>query len=112
MLANSLPDAPALAPPDFRRLWVRGAQVALLAGILLGWQLASADDYWNAALSSPTEVARRLAGWFVDPTWWPHAWATVEEAALGYLLGLAVALLLIAIVAPSRTLGDFLSPFI
>jgi NitT/TauT family transport system permease protein len=112
MQADSLPAAPALGPPDFRRLWVRGAQAALLAGILLGWQLASADETWNAAISSPTQVARRLASWFVDPTWWPHAWATVEEAALGYLLGLALALLLIAIVAPSRTLGDFLSPFI
>lgn len=95
-----------------RRVAIRTAQVALFVGTLVTWQLASQNENWRASFSSPAEVTARVVGWLGDGKWWPHLWATLEAAFLGYLLGLAVALVLVAVITPSERLNRFFSPFI
>lgn len=93
------------------QIWLARALILLV--ILAAWQSAtSEDDYWNAIISSPTEVLSRLATWVVEPKWWLHFRTTIEEAFLGYLLGVTVALALVAVVTPSQMMTRFLAPFI
>jgi NitT/TauT family transport system permease protein len=110
MQADTL--APAVSATDARRWAIRAAQLALFAATLVVWQLASHNEKWRASFSSPSEVFARLAGWLFDRKWWPHLWATLESAFLGYLLGLVVALLLVAVITPSEWITRFFSPFI
>jgi len=100
------------SPPDLRRVVILAVQLALVAAILVAWQLASADEYWAAVFSTPAEVAKTLSTWVADPKWWPHFWTTIEEAVFGYLLGLVLALVLVAVITPSQRVTHFFAPFI
>jgi NitT/TauT family transport system permease protein len=92
-------------------IWL--ARLAIAGTALTLWQIGgSADGYWNLVFSSPANVLATLLKWVSDPAWWQHLWTTLEEAALGYLLGVSLALALVAAVAPYPVVGRFLGPFI
>jgi NitT/TauT family transport system permease protein len=96
-----------------RPLLVWLARLLLLLAVIAVWHAVTVDDeYWRTIVSSPRDVVLRLAGWLVDPKWWQHFAATMEEASLGYLLGVGIALALVAIITPSRLLTRFFAPFI
>lgn len=89
--------------------WRVGLTVALL-GL---WQYqGSQSDYWKLIVSSPQQVLLRCFQWIQDPVWWGHVWATLEEAVLGYVLGVGAALVLVAVLAPSPWISRFMAPFL
>jgi len=92
-------------------LWA--ARLGILAAILIAWQVqGTKDPYWTLVFSTPVDVARRLGMWLGDPRWWTHLLITLEEAFLGYLLGVTAAVALVAVIAPSRFLTRFTAPYI
>jgi NitT/TauT family transport system permease protein len=96
-----------------RRAAVWAARVVLLVGFLVGWQaLGSASETSLLFFSTPLDVAERIGVWMADPEWWVDFGVTMQETALGYVLGVAVALVLVCLTAPSRLATRFLAPFI
>ncbi len=96
-----------------RRQVVWLIRVILIFSILGFWQLATlGDDYLQVVFSSPYLVAQRLVVWLADPKWWGHLGSTLQGATLGYLLGVTVALALVALVTPSPWLSAYAAPFI
>src|SRR5262249_15267686 len=94
-----------------RIVW--SGRIVLTLAVLAIWQYQSSKDaFWASVISTPIEVLQRLGLWLVTLKWWGDLFITLEEAALGYLLGLAVALILVAILTPSPLLGRFAAPFI
>jgi NitT/TauT family transport system permease protein len=87
-------------------------QVALLALLLGGWALISRDEVWANLVGSPGGVATQLGNWFQDSAFWLDVGLTGLEAALGYVLGVLIAVVLVAIIVPVRTLDRFFAPFI
>lgn len=105
--------APALQRMLQSRLSIRLIQAVIVAGFLALWQIqASSDPYWTMVFSTPELVVHRLATWLPDAGWWNHLGVTLLEAGLGYALGLAIALILVAAFAANPWLARFASPFI
>jgi ABC-type nitrate/sulfonate/bicarbonate transport system permease component len=96
-----------------RGVVVWSARIGLMAAFLGVWQIqGSRSQYALFAFSTPSRVAQQFGTWLGDAAWWADLGTTVQEAALGYLLGVAVAVVLVAVTAPSRLLTRYLSPFI
>ena len=88
-------------------------RVGLVVAFLAVWQYqGTKSDYWNLIFSSPEQVLLKCFQWIRDPVWWGHVWTTFEEAVLGYLLGVIVALVLVAVLAPSPWIARFMAPFL
>lgn len=96
-----------------RRTAVWACRTVILLGFLALWQVqGSASETSKLFFSTPLDVAERIGQWLTDPAWWADFGATVEEAALGYVLGVAIALVVVSVTAPSRLATRFLAPFI
>jgi NitT/TauT family transport system permease protein len=81
-------------------------------GLLVGWQVASGtivDEIW---VSSPELVWERLQTWFSDGTIWPHIVATLQETALGFVIGTVAALLLALPLGLSSFANRVLYPYL
>jgi NitT/TauT family transport system permease protein len=118
----TLPVEPVEVPPpaagggdadqgeSWRRITLK--RTLLLVVLLAAWQLASGrliQPFW---ISSPLEVAQRLADWYEKGKLMPNIGVTLFEALSGFLIGTiaggAVGLLL----GWFRRLADLLDPFI
>jgi len=89
------------------------AQVTLGAAILTAWQqLVNAGRLDKFFFSRPTDIALRIAQWLRTGSIWPHLLTTIEEAALGFLLGAASGMVLGFGLARSPKLGALLDPYI
>jgi NitT/TauT family transport system permease protein len=118
----TLPVEPVEVPPpvaagggadqgeSWRRITLK--RTVLLVVLLAAWQLASGrliQPFW---ISSPLEVAQRLADWYEKGKLMPNIGVTLFEALSGFLIGTiaggAVGLLL----GWFRRLADLLDPFI
>ncbi|MBN9110453.1 MAG: ABC transporter permease [Pseudonocardia sp.] len=108
------PAAPARARRGSRTTTtVWAARIGLVVVVLAGWQLmAGLDRSWELVVSSPGQVAQEAAALAVSPGWWADVGVTLREAAGGYLLGMACAVLLVAVFVPFRSLATFSSPFL
>lgn len=96
-----------------RRLAVLGSRLALFVALVAGWQyLGETSPFWRSVIASPAAVWTILLGWMTDPSWWQDVAVTTQETAIGYLLGAAVALVLVVIVVPIPAVDRFVSPFI
>lgn len=100
--------------PAHENAWlVRGLSLGVLALLLVGWHiLGTSGAQWSLVISTPGTTAGELHDLLVDPTWWTDVSVTLREAAGGYLIGLAVAIVLIGVFVPYRAVGDFMAPFI
>ncbi len=106
---------PGFQEPDSgrQRATVWAWRLGLVTAFLLLWQYqGTKSDYWKLIFSSPEGVFLRLVRWVQEPAWWVHIWITLEEAILGYFLGVGVALVLVAIIAPSAWMARFSAPFL
>ena len=81
--------------------------------ILLGlWQLCSGtliDPFW---VSSPSAIAIRIGRWIASGYLWDQLGVTLEEAALGFVVGAAIGTLLGGITGYYRSLGKVIEPLI
>ncbi|WP_158092152.1 MULTISPECIES: ABC transporter permease [Pseudonocardia] len=91
---------------------VVSTQLTLLAVLLGGWALLARDDVWINLVGSPAGVVDQLAEWFADSAFWLDVGLTGLEAALGYGLGVLIAVILVAVIVPLPFLDRFLAPFI
>ncbi|MBF8193448.1 ABC transporter permease [Nonomuraea sp. K274] len=107
--------ARARAAESRERLRVRGGIALLGAALLLFWEYGLGFLVEPRYVSSPSEVAVRLAELVADGRLWGHIGVTLGEAGAGYLIGIAVglaaALLLVAVPVLDEIAGPFLAAF-
>jgi NitT/TauT family transport system permease protein len=100
-----------------RKLLVHGAQVALLIIIFGGWQLFTSlkivDPFF---FGQPSGIVSQARAWVEHGTSfgsiWLQIWTTMEEAILGFLLGVAGGIVVGVLLGQVRFLSEVLSPYI
>jgi NitT/TauT family transport system permease protein len=100
-----------------RKLLVHGAQVALLIVIFGGWQLFTSlkivDPFF---FGQPSGIVSTARAWVEHGTSfgsiWLQIWTTMEEAILGFLLGVAGGIVVGVLLGQVRFLSEVLSPYI
>src|ERR1700730_10628175 len=94
-----------------RRAMLLAAQLCLIAALLILWQLAVSDR--NVAFFSLLAVgAQKLYELALDTDFHHAILVTLEEIALGYVIGAAIGLALGFILGRSRLLTELLEPFV
>lgn len=91
---------------------VAGFRLALLAAVLVAWQLVSGPVIDRTLVSSPTAVWHQLTAWSGDGTLWRNTWITVKEVVLGYAFGAITGAVAGFLIASARLLARVLDPFI
>ncbi|HVW40433.1 MAG TPA: ABC transporter permease [Amycolatopsis sp.] len=91
---------------------VWGSRLALLALVLVLWQIAA--DRWidSTFTSKPTEIVKRLGEWSGDGTLWTNTWITVQEIIYGFLLGAAAGAVAGFVLASLNLVYRVLDPFV
>ena len=101
------------------RLW----QLALFAGVMLAWYVATSptllpplyfDDPHKAAFffGEPVKVLERVWDWFSSGTIYPHLWVTLVETVLAFVVGTVLGLGIGLWLALSPTASTLLDPYI
>ena len=99
-------------PAAYRAL-VWALRIGILAAFLGVWQkIGTSTVYWQVEITSPSKIWSKLAAWVTTHQFWIDFRTTLTEAALGYLLGVGGALVMVAIVIAVPNLGRFLKPFL
>ncbi|TYB61864.1 ABC transporter permease [Nonomuraea sp. PA05] len=97
------------------RLLVRSGIAGLGVALLVLWEFVAPLVVERRYVSAPSEVAVRLTELVVDGELWGHIRVTLVEAGLGYLIGVAVglaaALVLVAVPVLDEIAGPFLAAF-
>lgn len=106
------PSKPPRAPGDVGTPLMVACQALLaLVGLAL-WQGASGRLIDEFFVSSPRQVAARLAGWTLDGSIFVHLWATLLATGLGFLAGSAAGVVLGVWLGVSRFVSRLLDPFL
>lgn len=92
-------------------------QVAILAGMLGLWELASARTWIDPFFySSPSAIVLRLQEWIVEGTsegsLWYHLGITMEEALIGFFTGSIAGIVVGIALGRNRMLADIFSVYI
>ena len=94
----------------------RSDALALVVGavVVIGaWQLAVlVGGYEPYLLPGPIDVAARFVGAWSDGTMTPHAWTTLQEVLLGFVVGAGLGVPVGVLLARSRFAARLLSPYI
>jgi NitT/TauT family transport system permease protein len=99
-------------------LFVRSIQIGMVAIALGLWQyLGSTSKTLFLTVGTPSATLHWLGAWATGGTLnhgrgWIDLGATMEEASLGYLMGVTVGVLLGAFLGSTKALRTFASPFI
>ncbi|GAA4971060.1 NitT/TauT family transport system permease protein [Nonomuraea thailandensis] len=94
-----------------RRAIVWAGRIGLAAGAVVAWELASGTLIRPFFVSSPSAVAGRLAEWALSPGFWAHARFTLTSAALGFLAGALLGVLLAWPLALRRVAYRVVEPY-
>ena len=100
-----------------RKLLVHGAQVALLIIVFGGWQLFTSlkivDPFF---FGQPSGIVSQAWDWVRHGTSFGSIWlqisTTMEEAVLGFLIGVACGVIVGVLLGQVRFLSEVLSPYI
>jgi NitT/TauT family transport system permease protein len=94
-------------------------RVGILAAILVSWELVSGntrggeaalvDKFW---VSQPSDIIARLADWISKGTLWFHMAITLQEMAIGFVIGSVGGVLIGFLLAQNLTLARIFDPFI
>jgi NitT/TauT family transport system permease protein len=94
-------------------LWIRLVQAGLVLGVLLLWERTGTESKASHLIwSTPVDVLGELRDWATTADTLGSVATTLQEAAIGYLVGVALAVVLALLVAGSPLLGTFLSPYL
>ncbi len=100
-----------------RRLVVNALRVFFLVAVIGGWELATRVGiidpfFWG----QPSGIWDQLQTWAKDGTsqgpLWEQVFVTLEEAVLGFLIGVALGVTFGVILGRNRFLADVLGPYI
>jgi len=106
---TAVPSAARAARPAFDALPAGLAFVAFL----VAWKLVVVAARLPVfILPAPEQVAARLTTAWLDGTMAPHAWTTIVEVALGFLVGGLVGVVVGYGLARSRTIARLASPYL
>ncbi|MEU3269704.1 ABC transporter permease [Saccharomonospora sp. NPDC006951] len=91
---------------------VWSTRVALIALVLVLWELAA--DRWIdiTFISKPSDIGTRLGEWIADGTLWLHSWITIQEIVYGFLLGAVTGALAGFVLASMTLVYRVLDPFV
>ena len=103
---------PAAAKPASRRLRLMLMRLALLAAILIAWELASGRLVAEFFIAKPSTIFMTLYGWVAHGSLFYHAAITATEAFLGFLIGGAIGMAVGVLLGRSQFLAELLDPFI
>jgi putative riboflavin transport system permease protein len=102
--------APRGAAATVARWWPVAAAFALF---VLAWKLVVVVGALPAfILPPPEQVAGRFVTAWTDGTMWPHAWTTIVEVALGFLVGAGAGLVVGYALARWRTVELVAAPYL
>jgi NitT/TauT family transport system permease protein len=91
--------------------FLTAARLAIVVVALAGWELASGTLIRSFYVSSPSDVAERLAEWAASGELVYHGGFTVSAAFLGYVLGAVAAVLVAWPLAMLRTAYRITEPY-
>lgn len=91
-----------------RTVFVITVRIALLVVLLALWQAVSGRLVDPLFISRPSDIWNKLVAWGGDGTLASNTWLTVQEIALGFLLGAAAGLVAGFTLSIVRVLGDIL----
>lgn len=94
------------------RVIVAAGRLLVLAVALAAWEAASGPVLDPLFVSRPSDILARLLDWAGDGTLWFNTRITLTEIVLGYLLGSAAGVVAGFAIAPQRTLGKVLDPYV
>jgi NitT/TauT family transport system permease protein len=86
--------------------------VVAFAVFVLVWKVAAVIAGFAFILPAPEVVAARFVGAWLDGTIAPHAWTTLLEVLLGFAVGGALGLAVGYVIARSRLVERFVSPYL
>src|ERR1700742_4263143 len=104
------------ARPDSRSvrrlssIWL--GRIALFAIVVAGWQLASGSIVDPFFVSRPSDIWRELSGMVTSGSLLLNTLATLQEAAIGYVVGAVSAVAFGFLLGRLRWLGQVLDPFV
>jgi sulfonate transport system permease protein len=93
-----------------KRAFIALLDLATVFVLLYIWQHVSPSN--ALSIGRPTSIARDLTHWATEPFLRASVWVTLEEAAIGLLLALVVAVILAVLLTSSKPLAEFSSPFV
>jgi len=92
---------------------VIGPAVLSLVVFVVAWQaIVAISGYPPFILPGPLTVAERFVTAWADGTMWPHAFTTLVEVLLGFVIGAGLALIVGVLLARSRLAERLLSPYL
>jgi NitT/TauT family transport system permease protein len=87
------------------------ARAAVIGALLAGWEVGARtrvlDPYF---VSLPSEIGRTIGGWLASGFIYGHLLATIQEAVIGLVLGIAGGVLVGVLFAFSPLLAELLEP--
>jgi NitT/TauT family transport system permease protein len=95
-----------------RRAYVWLARVALLAVVLITWQLTSGHWFPAFVMSSPVRVWDKVRDWLSSGYLLSNLGVTLEETFIGFAFGTLIGVAAGLLIGLSRFASDVLSPFI
>lgn len=105
--------------PPFASGWrLALIRLAVLAGVVALWQLASGDSKTETVLvdkfwiSRPSDILARLADWLVTGKLWLHLLVTLQEMVTGLVIGSLIGVATGFILGRSLTFARLFDPFI
>lgn len=87
-------------------------RLAIAAGLMIVWEAVSGRLIDTFFISKPSIVASDLAVLFGTGAIYPHLWATVEEAAYGYVIGAVTGIGAALVLSRLPVVEAALNPFI
>ena len=92
-------------------LWLQLSRLALMLALLGIWQVAAGyvGEFW---ISKPTAIAARLVEWIGSGYLLPHLSITLQETALGFILGATSGIAAGFLFGTSPFLGKLTDPFV
>jgi NitT/TauT family transport system permease protein len=105
--------------PPFASGWrLALIRLAVLAGVVIVWQLASGNSKTEAVLidkfwvSRPSDILARLADWVTTGKLWLHLAVTLQEMATGLIIGSIIGVVTGFVLGQSLTFARLFDPFI
>jgi NitT/TauT family transport system permease protein len=91
---------------------VYALRLALLAVVIVVWQLVVSRMANILVVSKPSLVWQQLRTWASDGTLWRNSWVTIKEIVLGFVFGSAAGIVLGFALSLFRLVSSVVDPFI